>query len=92
MKTEAFFIAVSLGLLLAKPMWAQEYNPDPELMSKLEQRLAQSDSEAKSLKGEPMEIWLLRKTEIEKVIDQLKTGNSVDPKEIDRVLSGEVNY
>jgi hypothetical protein len=87
MKTKAFLIAASLGLVIAKPIWAQEHNPDPDpaLLNQLEQKLAESDAEAKSLKGGPMEIWLLRKAEIEKVIDQLNGGKSVDSKEVDRI-------
>jgi hypothetical protein len=84
--------AATLGLVIAKPMWAQEHNPDPALIGQLEQKLAESDAEAKSLKGGPMEIWLLRKAEIEKVIDRLNAGKAVDSKEVDKILSGHVNY
>ena len=92
MKTKVLFLAISLGVLVAKPIWAQQENPDPNLMGQLEQRLAESDSEANALKGEPKEVWLLRKLEIEETIDQLKAGQSVDPKKIDQILSGQVNY
>jgi len=47
MKTKAFFLAVSLSVLVAKPIWAQQQNPDPNLMGQLEQRLADSDSAAR---------------------------------------------
>jgi hypothetical protein len=59
MKTKVFFLVVSLGVLVGKPVWAQQQNPDPNLMVQLEQRLAESDSEAKSLTGGPKELWLL---------------------------------
>jgi hypothetical protein len=49
-------------------LWAQQQNPDPNLMVQFEQRLAESDSEAKHLTGAPKELWLLRKLEIEKTI------------------------
>lgn len=91
MKSEALFLAVGLFLLLAKPMWAQQI-PDRNLMVQLEQKLAQSDSEAKNLTGGPKEVWLLRKLEIEEAINQVKAGQSVDPKKIDEILSGRVNY
>jgi hypothetical protein len=90
MKTKVFFLVVSLGVLAEKPIWAQQQNPDPNLMVQLEQRLAQSDSEAKSLTGGPKELWLLRKLQIEETIDRLKAGQSVDPKEIDVILKGQV--
>jgi hypothetical protein len=90
MKPKVFFLAISLSVLVVKPIWAQQQNPDPNLMVQLEQRLAESDSEAKRLTGGPKELWLLRKLEIEKTIDRLKAGQSVDPKEIDVILKGQV--
>jgi hypothetical protein len=92
MKTKMVFLAVSFGVLIAKPIWAQQQNVDPNLMVQLEQRRAESDSEARRLTGAPKEVWLLRRLEIEKTINQLKAGQSVDPKEIDRILQGQVNY
>jgi len=92
LKTKAILLAVSLGVLATKPLWAQEQNPDPTLMSQMEQKLADSDSEAKSLRGGPHAVWLLRKVEIENTIDRLNAGQPVDPKEIDRILEGQVNY
>jgi hypothetical protein len=92
MKTQAFFLAVSLSVLVAKPIWAQQQNPDPNLMGQLEQRLTESDSKARSLTGGPKLVWLLRQVEIEKTMDRLNAGQSVDPKEIDRILEGRVNY
>ena len=92
MKSKVLFLAISLSVLVAKPIWAQQQNPDPNLIVQLEQRLAESDSQASSLKGGPKEVWLLRKLEIEETIDQLKGGQSVDSKKIDQILSGQVNY
>jgi hypothetical protein len=90
MKTKVFFLAISLGVLAAKSIWAQQQNPDPNLMVQLEQRLAESDSEARHLTGAPKELWLLRKLRIEKTMDRLNVGQSVDPKEIDVILKGQV--
>ena len=92
MKTKAILLAVSLGVLAAKPLWAQEQNPDANLMGQMEQKLAESDSAARSLRGGPQAVWLLRKVEIENNIDRLNAGQPVDPKEIDRILEGQVNY
>jgi hypothetical protein len=91
MKTKVLFLVVSLGVLAGKPIWAQQQNPDPNLMVQLEQRLAESDSEANRLTGGPKELWLLRKLEIEKTIDRLKAGQSVDPKKLDVILKGQVH-
>ena len=81
---------MGFSVLAAKSIWAQHQNPNAELMAQLEQRLAQSDSEARQLTGEPKELWLLRKLKIEETIDRVKVGQSVDPKEIDMVLKGQV--
>ena len=91
MKTKVFFLAISLGVLAATPIWAQQQNIDSDLMIQLKQKLAESDSEAGDLNGGPKELWLLRKVEIEKAIDRLKAGQSVDPKEIDVIFKGQVN-
>jgi hypothetical protein len=79
MKTKTFLLAVGFSVLAAKPIWAQQENPNAELMAQLEQRLAQSDSEARQLTGGPKELWLLRKLQTEETIGRLKAGQSVDP-------------
>lgn len=92
MKSKTMLLAVSLVVLVARPLWAQEQNPDPNLMGRMEQKLAESGAEARDLKGGPQAVWLLRKVEIENTIDRLNSGESVDPKQIDRILEGQVNY
>jgi hypothetical protein len=72
-------------------MLAQQKTPDANLLAQLEKRLAQSESESKRLTGAPKSLWLLREAKIEKIIDRLKAGQSVDPKEIDVILTGRVN-
>ena len=92
MKTKAILLAMSLGVLVAKPILAQEKIPDANLVDQMEQKLAETDSQAKSLKGGPQAVWLLRQAEIENSIDRLNAGQPVDPKEVDRILEGQVNY
>jgi len=91
MKTKVFTLAIALNLFAAAPMWAQQTSPDANLMAQLEKRLAQSDSESKRLTAKPKMLWLMREAKIEKVIDRLKAGESVDPREIDVILKGQVN-
>ena len=91
MKTKILILAVALGMFAATPIWAQQQKPDANLMAQVEKRLAESDSKAKGLTGAPKLKWLLRQAEIDKVIDRLKAGQSVDPKEIDVILKGQVN-
>jgi len=47
-----------------------------------------SDSEHKAeiLTGKPKAEWLMREARINRLIGQLKAGQSVDPQEIDELL------
>ena len=91
MKTKVFTLAIALNLFAAAPMWAQQKAPEANLVAQVEKRLAQSDSESKRLTGVPKSLWLLREAKIEKIIERLKAGQSVNPKELDVILSGRVN-
>ena len=90
-KVKMFLLAVSLSVLVTEPIRAQQQNPDPKLISQLEQRLAESDFEAGNLKGAPKEVWLIRKLEIQETIDQLKAGEPVAPDKIDRIFKDQIN-
>lgn len=92
MKTKAVLLAVGLGVLVAKPLLAQEQNPYANLVAQMEQKLAESEAEVRDLKGGPQAVWLLRHAEIENTIDRLNAGQPVDRKEVDRILEGRVNY
>ena len=91
MKTKVITWAIVLNVFAATPMWGQQKTPDADLLAQLEKKLAQSESESKRLTGAPKSLWLLREAKIQKIIDRLKAGESVDPKEIDVILSGRVN-
>ena len=91
MNTKIFVLAMAMNVLAATPMWAQQSAPDANLLAQLEKRLAQSDSEGKRLTGAPKSLWLPREAKIAKIIERLKAGESVDPKELDVVLSGRLN-
>ena len=91
MNTKIFVLAIAMNVFAAAPMWAQQKAPDANLVAQLEKRLAQSDSEGKRLTGAPKSLWLLREAKIEKIIERLKAGQSVDPKELDVIFSGRVN-
>jgi len=91
MKTKVLALAIALNVFAVAPLWAQEKSPDANLLAQLENRLAQSDSESKRLTGAPKMLWLMREAKIEKIIDRLKAGQSVDPKELDVIFSGRVN-
>jgi hypothetical protein len=91
MKTKVVTLAIGLNVFAVAPMWAQQQNVDQNLAAQLEKRLADSDTKAKGLTGGPKSLWLLRQAKIEKIIDRLKAGESVDPKEIDVIFKGQVN-
>ena len=91
MKTKVVTLAIALNVFAAAPMWAQQKTPDANLFAQLDKRLTQSESESKRLTGKPMLLWLMREAKIEKVIDRLKAGQSVDPKELDVIFSGRVS-
>ena len=91
MKTKVFFLAVSLSVLVAMPVGAQQQSPDPNLVAQLEKMLAQSDYKSRTLTGGPKGLWLLRQAKIEKIIERLKAGQPVDPKDLDTILKGSVN-
>lgn len=86
MKTRTFFLAIGLGLLASIPGWAQERSRDPELVARLEQMLSDADWQARNLTGGAKGKWLLHQAKIRRLVDQLKAGQSVDPREIDEIL------
>lgn len=90
MSTKAFVLAMAMNILAVAPMWAQQSGPDATLLAQLEKKLAHSESESKRLTGGPKSLWLLREAKIKKLIQRLKAGQSVDPKEIDVALSGRI--
>jgi hypothetical protein len=91
MNTRIFVLALAINVLAVSPMWAQQKAPDANLIVQLENRLAESDAQSKRLTGAPKSLWLLREAKIERIIERLKAGQTVDPKELDAVLSGRVN-
>ena len=91
MKTKVLALAIALNVFALAPLWAQEKSPDANLLAQLEKRFAESDTKSKGLTGGPKSLWLLRQAKIEKIIDRLKAGQSVDPKELDVIFSGRVN-
>lgn len=85
MNLKLFVAAVSIGLL-GVTAEAQNKGPDREFVAKLEQMRDQSEQKAQNLTGGPKLKWLLHEARINKLIDRLKAGQAVDPKEIDALL------
>ena len=91
MNTKVFLLALAINTIAVTPMWAQDKATDANLVAQLEKRLTESDTKAKGLTGGPKALWLLREAKIEKIVERLKAGQSVDPKELDVIFSGRVN-
>ncbi len=85
MKFKMFIVAVSIGLFAAVA-GAQDKAPNRELLAKLEQMRSESESKAQTLTGGPKMKWLLQEARINKFIERIKAGQTVDPKEIDQLL------
>jgi len=85
MGIKLFVVAVSMSLL-AVAAQAQDKGSNPELVARLEQMRTASEHKAEILNGKPKAEWLLREARINRLIDQLKAGQTVDPKEIDELL------
>jgi len=85
MNLKPFVVAVSLALLAATAQ-AQDKGSNRELLAKLDQMRNESEHKAQILAGAPKQKWLLHEARVNKLIDHLKAGQPVDPKEIDDLL------
>jgi Flp pilus assembly protein TadB len=85
MNIKLLVVAVSI-VLLAVAAQAQEQRADRELMAKLEQMRSETEWKAQTLAGGPKQKWLLHQSRLNRLIDRLKAGQTVDPKEIDELL------
>ncbi len=65
---------------------AQQKADNQELIARLERMASDSDSKARMLTGGPKQQWLLRELRIKNLIEKLKAGQQVDPREIDEIL------
>lgn len=87
MIAKKFFFVLSMSLILSGPALAQQNSEDKELVARLERMVSESDWKTRTLTGAPQQKWLLHRARIRRLIDQLKSGQAVDPKEIDQILT-----
>ena len=80
--------ALGLSLILSVSAYASaQQKPDnPELVAQLERMASDVDWKTRTMTGKPLQIWQIHRAKIRHLIDQLKSGQSVDPKEIDELL------
>ena len=81
------FVVAALLALMAVVAGAQDKDSNQELMAKLEQMRNETEQKVQSLSGGPKLKWLLHEARVNKLIDRLKAGQPVDPKEIDDLLN-----
>ncbi len=79
-------LSVSFILSISASAPAQQKTDNGELLARLERMASDSDSKARMLTGGPKQQWLLREVRIKNLIEKLKTGQQVDPREIDEIL------
>ncbi len=80
--------ALSLSLILSVSAYAsaQQKTENPELVARLERMASDGDWKTRTLTGAPLQKWLMHQAKLRRLINQLKSGQSVDPKEIDELL------
>jgi hypothetical protein len=85
MKVAKLLSAIAMALLSSMPAWAQQQTADPELIVRLEEMLSKTDWQTRA-GGGPKGVLLLHQAKLRRIIDQLKSGRSVTPKEIDALF------
>jgi ABC-type sugar transport system ATPase subunit len=88
MNARKLILAISLMSILSisASASAQQKSENTELVARLERLASESDQKVRTLNGGPKQKWLLHEMRVRRLIDKLKSGQSVDPKEIDEIL------
>ena len=89
MNAKKLTLTVSLVsvLSISSSVRAQQKSENQELVARLEQMASENDWKIKTSTGVPHQKWLLHQMKVQKLIEKLKAGQSVDPQEIDRILT-----
>jgi len=83
MKVVKLLPAIALTLLVSLPTWAQQQTVDPKLIARLEDMLSNGEWQIRA-RG-PIGLLTLHQAKLRRIIGQLKSGQPVDPQEIDEV-------
>lgn len=86
MNAKKFFLVFTMSLILSAAASAQQKSENGELLARLERMASEGDWRIRTSTGAPHQKWLLHQRRVRRLIDQLKSGQSVDPKEIDEIL------
>lgn len=82
-KIATLFPIIALSFLISGFSWAGQRTTDSELTAKLEEMQSKHDWQARTRTGAPKLLLLMHQARIRRVLDQLKSGSTVDPKDID---------
>lgn len=85
-RTLILVLSVSPILWTSVPVSGQQKAENTELVARLERMAGESDEKVRNLTGGPKGKWLLHQRRVRGLIDKLKSGQSVDPNEIDEIL------
>ena len=82
-KIAKLFPIVALSFFISGFSWAGQRTTDSELTSKLEEMQIKHDWQARTRTGAPKLLLLMHQARVNRVLDQLKSGNTVNSKDID---------
>lgn len=74
---------LALSFFISGLGWAGQQATDSELTSKLEEMQSKHDWQARARTGAPKLLLLMHQARVSTVLDQLKSGGTVVPKELD---------
>lgn len=74
---------VAFSFILLGFSWAGQQVTDSELISKLEEMQSKHDWQARNRTGAPKLFLLMHQARVSRLLNQLKSGNTIDPRDID---------
>lgn len=66
--------------------WTQEKSPNADVLARMEKTLDDTDRPGQHLTGQARTRWVQNQAKLRGLIERLRAGGTVDPKEIDEVL------
>jgi hypothetical protein len=89
MNAKILLAVLGFSLLASSPLWTapRAATADAEFIARLEQKYGDCEWKARNLTGGPKLALLLHHRSMGKVIERLKAGETVDAKDLQRVLA-----
>lgn len=87
MKTKSYLSTLGAVLLTATVAGAQQLPSNAETIARLAQALERCEHGVAALKGGPKGSMLLHQRLMDNVLEQLKAGQSVDPRNIEKAFA-----